>query len=193
MELKFKKLQEDAVLPSYANPNDAGLDLTAVSFTQEFDKSGKLVLVYHTGLSVEIPEGHVGLIFMRSSVSQKSMSMCNAVAVIDCDYKGEILVKFKITTDALPTIYQPGEKIAQLVVMPYPKMEPVIVEELSGEDRGGGFGSTDKKEENEESFIHCFYSLCRRSIQGIRRQRYLCHDQMRNRCLYENNCVGIRR
>ena len=47
MELKFKKLQEDAVLPSYANPNDAGLDLTAISFTQEFDKSGKLVLVYH--------------------------------------------------------------------------------------------------------------------------------------------------
>ena len=65
MELKFKKLQEDAVLPSYANPNDAGLDLTAVSFTQEFDKSGKLVLVYHTGLSVEIPEGYMGLIFMR--------------------------------------------------------------------------------------------------------------------------------
>lgn len=117
MELKFKKLQEDAVLPSYANPNDAGLDLTAISFTQEFDKSGKLVLVYHTGLSVEIPEGHVGLIFMRSSISQRSMSMCNAVGVIDCDYKGEILVKFKITTDALPTIYQPGEKIAQLVVI----------------------------------------------------------------------------
>ena len=145
MKLKFKKLQEDAVLPSYANPNDAGLDLTAISFTQEFDKSGKLVLVYHTGLSVEIPEGHMGLIFMRSSVSQKSMSMCNAVAVIDCDYKGEILLKFKITTDALPTIYQPGEKIAQLVVI------PVIVEELAGEDRGGGFGSTDKKEENEDT------------------------------------------
>ena len=82
MELKFKKLQEDAVLPSYANPNDAGLDLTAISFTQEFDKSGKLVLVYHTGLSVEIPEGHMGLIFMRSSISQRSMSMCNAVGVI---------------------------------------------------------------------------------------------------------------
>ena len=55
------------------------------------------------------------------------------------------------------------------------------------------YPQSDKKEENEESFIHCFYSLCRRSIQGIRRQRYLCHDQMRNRCLYENNCVGIRR
>ena len=88
MELKFKKLQEDAVLPSYANPNDAGLDLTAVSFTQEFDKSG--ILVYHTGLSVEIPEGHMGLIFMRSSVSQRSMSMCNAVGVIDC----KILIVF---------------------------------------------------------------------------------------------------
>lgn len=49
-----------------------------------------------------------------------------------------------------------------------------------------------KKEENEESFLHCFYGLCRRSIQGIRRQRYLCHDQMRNRCLYENDCFGIR-
>lgn len=151
MKLKFKKLQEDAVLPSYANPNAAGLDLTAVSFTQEFDKSGKLVLVYHTGLSVEIPEGHMGLIFMRFSVAQKSMSMCNSVGVLDHGYKNEILVKFKITTDALPTIYQPGERIAQLVVIPYPKMEPVFVEELAGEDRGGGFGSTDKKEENENA------------------------------------------
>lgn len=151
MELKFKKLQEDAVLPSYANPNDAGLDLTAVSFTQELDKSGKLVLCYHTGLSVEIPEGYMGLIFMRSSVSKISMSMCNAVGIIDCDYKDEILVKFKITTDSIPTIYQPGEKIAQLVIMPYPKMEPVIVEELAGENRGGGFGSTDNKEENDKA------------------------------------------
>lgn len=149
MELKFKKLQEDAVLPSYANPNDVGLDLTAVSFTQEFDKSGKLVLVYHTGLSVEIPEGYVGLLFMRSSVSQRSLIMTNAVGIIDPCYKDEILVKFKITTDALPSIYQPDERIAQLVVLPYPKMEPIMVEELAGENRGGGFGSTDNKEDNE--------------------------------------------
>lgn len=152
MELKFKKLQEDAVLPSYANPNDAGLDLTAISFTQEFDKSGKLVLVYHTGLSVEIPEGHVGLIFMRSSVSQKSMSMTNAVAVIDSGYRGELILKFKLTTDALPTIYQPGEKIAQLIIMPYPIIEPTLAEELTESVRGeNGFGSTDKKEENENA------------------------------------------
>ena len=58
-------------------------------------------------------------------------------------------LKFKLTTDALPTIYQPGEKIAQLIIMPYPKIEPVETEELAGEDRGGGFGSSDNKTENE--------------------------------------------
>lgn len=145
MEVKFKKLHNDAVLPSYANPNDAGMDLKAVSFTQEFDKSGKLVLVYHTGLAVEIPQGYMGLIFMRSSVSQKSLCMTNCVDIVDCDYKGEILIKFKITTDALPTIYQPGENIAQMVIMPFPHIEPVFSEVLSGEDRGGGFGSSDNK------------------------------------------------
>lgn len=148
MELKFKKLSEDAVLPSYANDGDAGMDLVATSFTQEFDKSGKLVLVYHTGLAVEIPKGYMGLIFMRSSVCKKSLSMCNAVGIIDFGYRGEILVKFKITTDALPTIYKPGEKVAQLILVPFPKVEPKFVDELSDEDRGGGFGSTDKKKED---------------------------------------------
>lgn len=152
MEVKFKKLKEDAVVPSYAHATDAGLDLTAVSFTQEFDKSGKLVIVYHTGLSVEIPEGYMGLIFMRSSVSQKSISLTNAVGVIDSGYRGEILCKFKITTDALPTIYQPGEKIAQLIILPYPTIEPVVVEELEETERGdNGFGSTDNTMENDTS------------------------------------------
>ena len=144
MDVKFKKLHEDAKIPSYAHDTDAGLDLTAVSFTQEFDKSNKLVLVYHTGLAVEIPEGHVGLIFMRSSVSNKSISLTNAVAVIDSGYRGELLLKYKITTDSLPTIYQPGEKIGQLIIIPYPKINPIEVEELSSSDRNeGGFGSTD--------------------------------------------------
>ena len=144
MDVKFKKLHEDAKIPSYAHDTDAGLDLTAVSFTQEFDKSNKLVLVYHTGLAVEIPEGYVGLIFMRSSVSNKSISLTNAVAVIDSGYRGELLLKYKITTDSLPTIYQPGEKIGQLIIIPYPKINPIEVEELSSSDRNeGGFGSTD--------------------------------------------------
>lgn len=144
MDVKFKKLHDDAKIPSYAHDTDAGLDLTAVSFTQEFDKSNKLVLVYHTGLAVEIPEGYVGLIFMRSSISNKSISLTNAVAVIDSGYRGELLLKYKITTDSLPTIYQPGEKIGQLIIIPYPKINPIETEELSSSDRNeGGFGSTD--------------------------------------------------
>lgn len=144
MDVKFKKLHDDAKIPSYAHDTDAGLDLTAVSFTQEFDKSNKLVLVYHTGLAVEIPEGYVGLIFMRSSISNKSISLTNAVAVIDSGYRGELLLKYKITTDSLPTIYQPGEKIGQLIIIPYPKINPIEAEELSSSDRNeGGFGSTD--------------------------------------------------
>ena len=128
MDVKFKKLHDDAKIPSYAHDTDAGLDLTAVSFTQEFDKSNKLVLVYHTGLAVEIPEGYVGLIFMRSSISDKSISLTNAVAVIDSGYRGELLLKYKITTDSLPTIYQPGEKIGQLIIITYPKINPIEVE-----------------------------------------------------------------
>lgn len=152
MELKFKKLREDAVLPSYAHPTDAGLDLTTIGFTQEFDRSGKMVLVYHTGLAVEIPSGYMGLIFCRSSIAERSVSMTNCVAVIDSGYRGELLVKFKITTDALPTIYKEGEKIAQLVIMPYPTMEPIFVEELTESNRGeGGFGSTDKEEINNNA------------------------------------------
>jgi hypothetical protein len=105
MEVKFKKLTQDAVLPTYANPNDAGLDLTATRFTQEFDKSGKMVLVYHTDLAVEIPEGYVGLVFMRSSVSQRSLSLCNCVGVVDCDYKNEIMCKFKLYFHVIFLLY----------------------------------------------------------------------------------------
>ena len=149
MEVKFKKLSEDAVIPSYANAGDAGMDLTATRFTQEFDKSGKMVLVYHTDLAVEIPEGYVGLLCMRSSVSQKSLMMCNATGVLDAGYRGEIMGKFKLTTDALPTIYQPGEKFAQLVIVPFLTAEITVAEELSEAERNEkGFGSTDNVENN---------------------------------------------
>ena len=83
MELKFKKLHEKAVLPSRSHATDAGLDLTTYGFTQEVDASGKLILVYHTGLAVEIPEGYMGLLFMRSSVANKSLMMTNCVGVVD--------------------------------------------------------------------------------------------------------------
>lgn len=148
MELKFKKMHESAVMPAYAHDTDAGIDLTTIGFSQEFDKSGKMILVYHTGLAVEIPEGHVGLLFMRSSVAERSLVLTNAVGVIDAGYRGELIGKFKITTDALPTVYKEGERILQLIVLPYPKMEITMVEELSKSERGeNGYGSTNETAE----------------------------------------------
>lgn len=153
MKVKFKKLATEAVLPNYANVGDAGLDLVATRFTQEFDRSGKMILVYHTDLAVEIPEGYVGLVFMRSSVAERSVTLTNAVGVIDSGYRGEITAKFKITTDALPTIYQPGEKVIQLVILPYPTIEvEEAVEELSETERGAnGYGSSDATENKVEN------------------------------------------
>ena len=145
MELKFKKLNEKAVLPSRSHATDAGLDLTTYGFTQEVDASGKLVLVYHTGLAVEIPEGHMGLIFMRSSVASKSLTLTNAVGIIDRFFSGEITLKFKVTTDSIPTVYQEGERIGQLVVVPYPQFDPVFVDEIAEGDRGEkGYGSSNE-------------------------------------------------
>lgn len=157
--LKFKKLgvvtqdkdgnpitlESKAVLPTRAHSTDAGYDLTATRITQELDEARKLVLVYHTDLAVEIPEGYVGLIFMRSSVSKTSLTLANAVAVIDSGYRGELILKYKVTTDALPRVYEPGERVGQLVIVPYFAAEPEFVDQLSSTDRGdGGFGSTDK-------------------------------------------------
>ena len=164
--IKFKKLDyvvkdkddnetimpSQGVLPERAHPTDAGLDLTATRLTQEVDASGKLVLVYHTDIAVEIPEGYVGLLFMKSSISKRSIDLVNAVGVIDSDYRGEIMGKFKITTDAIPSVYQHGEKFAQLIIMPIMLGTAEFVDELSETNRGdGGFGSTENKEENNET------------------------------------------
>ena len=161
--IKFKKLDyvikdkdgnettmtSQGILPTRAHSIDAGLDLTATRLTQEVDASGKLILVYHTDIAVEIPEGYVGLLFMKSSVYNRSLTLTNAVGVIDSCYRGEIISKFKITTDAIPSVYQPGEKFAQLVIVPIVLDETEFVDELSNTDRGeGGFGSTENKEEN---------------------------------------------
>lgn len=157
--LKFKKLdvvtqdkdgnpitlESKAVLPTKAHATDAGYDLTATRITQELDEARKLILVYHTDLAVEIPFGYVGLIFMRSSVSKTSLTLANAVGVIDSGYRGELILKYKVTTDALPRVYEPGEKVGQLVLVPCYMSDTEFVSELSSTDRGeGGFGSTDK-------------------------------------------------
>ena len=141
-------VKSEGKLPTRATAGDAGLDLYSTRLTQEVDNSGKLILVYHTDIAVEIPEGYVGLLFMKSGVAKRSVSLCNAVGVIDAGYRGEIMGKFKVTTDAIPTVYQPGEAFAQLVIVPVMILEPTLVEELSSTERGEkGFGEADEKKE----------------------------------------------
>lgn len=175
MEVKIKKLVENAVIPSYAKPGDAGMDLVATS--RIFDKYGNAE--YGTGIAIEIPEGYVGLIFARSSISKKDLSLANAVGVIDSGYRGEIKFKFKptpafidfgssgdkyginidsetfdyiglcggIEKDSVDAcIYEVGDKIGQIIIMPYPTISFVEVDKLSETERGdGGFGHTDNK------------------------------------------------
>ena len=151
MIVKIKKLHKDAVIPQYAKSGDAGVDLTAVSI--EFnEKLG--CITYDTGLSVEIPEGYVGLIFPRSSIYKTIHSLSNSVGVIDSGYRGSIKFNFRdafYPTGDLedrwnkfnPDFYNVGDRIGQLVIIPYPKIQFEEVEELSETDRSdGGFGST---------------------------------------------------
>lgn len=144
MELKFKKLSDKAVIPAKAHATDAGLDLTAVSISTKINECGQLMIVYHTGLAVEIPEGYVGLLFPRSSVYKKALTQTNSVGVIDSGYRGEIMAVYKTTTDVIPAVYKEGDRFAQLVIVPCPDMTVVEAEELSASDRDeNGFGSSD--------------------------------------------------
>jgi dUTP pyrophosphatase len=138
MKVKVMKLDAGAIIPKYAKPGDAGMDLYAV--TQTFDKHGNYV--YGTGLAMEIPEGYVGLIFPRSSISKTAHYLRNAVGVIDSGYRGEIIFKFAINTHNAP-VYEIGERIGQMIIMPYPEVEFEESFELSKTERGkGGYGST---------------------------------------------------
>lgn len=137
MNVKIKKLIENATIPSYSKNGDAGLDLVATSVKYE-----KGNFVYGTGIALEIPEGYVGLIYPRSSISKYDLMLCNHVGVIDSNYRGELLLKFKTTRD-FPKIFIVGDRIAQLIIVPYPKISLIQVEELSESNRGDkGFGSS---------------------------------------------------
>lgn len=142
LKVKIKKLVKEAVIPAYSKPGDAGLDLVATSIkVEDHNKYG--YFEYGTGLAVEIPQGYVGLIFPRSSISNTGMMLTNSVGVIDSGYRGEIKARFKYISGT-PS-YNVGDKIAQLIIIPYPSVEFEEVEELSNTDRGeGGFGSTGK-------------------------------------------------
>ena len=150
MIVKIKLLNERAVVPSYAHNTDAGLDLVATS--RIYDKDGNIT--YGTGVAVEIPEGYVGLVFPRSSISKKDLALSNSVGVIDSGYRGEIFAKFKPTLSVYaesfgrqlaPRQYEIGERVAQLIILPYPHIDFSVVDDLSSSERGaGGYGSTGK-------------------------------------------------
>ena len=150
MKVQIKKLHKDAVIPAYAKEGDAGLDFTAVNISK--DNVGNIT--YHTGLAIEIPEGYVGLLFPRSSISKKQQFLTNGVGVLDSGYRGEIMAKFKPVMGSYETIlelfesneYEIGDRVVQLLIIPYPQIELEEVEELSDTERGyGGFGSTNHK------------------------------------------------
>lgn len=138
--LKFKKLHPEAVIPKRATPYDAGLDLTAIS--SHYDALN-MVYDYGFGLAIEIPDGHVGLIFPRSSIYKTNMTLSNAVGVIDAKYRGELRAKFSCRQTQDNSPYNVGERVAQLVIVKYETLNPIEVDELNmSEDRGGGYGST---------------------------------------------------
>ena len=138
MKVKVMKIDAAAVIPKYAKNGDAGMDLHAVSFGIDQNNN----YVYGTGLAMEIPEGHVGLIFPRSSISKTAHSLRNAVGVIDSGYRGELIFKFDINTHNSP-VYEIGDRVGQIVILPYPEIEFDEVFELSKTARGkGGYGST---------------------------------------------------
>lgn len=140
MKVHIKKLSENAVIPSYAKPGDAGMDLTVTRIINKYDDTK---VTYGFGLALEIPEGFLGLVFPRSSVKNYSIMLSNSVGVIDSEYRGEVMATFNKLGNG--DIYQIGDRAAQLIILPYPSIEFEEVDNLSDTERGtGGFGSSGK-------------------------------------------------
>jgi dUTP pyrophosphatase len=139
LQVAIKKLHSYAVIPSYAKPGDAGLDITATSVIS----NTTFEVTYGTGLAIEIPTDHVGLLFPRSSIRKYDLQLSNSVGVIDSGYRGEIQFTFNKTQGLDSMKYKIGDRIGQLVILPYPQIQLVEEQQLSDTERGkGGFGSS---------------------------------------------------
>jgi dUTP pyrophosphatase len=139
MNVGIKKLLPNASIPQYSKLGDAGMDLVITSIISE-DISQ---ITYGYGISLEIPDDYVGLVFPRSSVKNFTIILSNCVGVIDSGYRGEIMTTFKKTNPENDILYKVGDRGAQIIILPYPKINFVEKEELSETQRGeGGFGST---------------------------------------------------
>ena len=142
--VNIKKLDPGAVIPTYGSAFAAGADLYALSDEPLTIEPNSTVFV-HTGLAIELPVGFAGLVYARSGLAcKRDLAPANKVGVIDCDYRGEIMVAMHNHGTA-PQTLEPGERIAQLVITPYITAEFVECEALSDTVRGeGGFGSSGK-------------------------------------------------
>jgi dUTP pyrophosphatase len=141
MQVKIKKLSSDAIIPTYAKASDAGLDLVATSIVSATPTQ----ITYGLGISLEIPNGFMGLVFPRSSIRNYDLALTNSVGVIDSGYRGELQATFHKTKGLESKIYEVGERVVQIIIIPHPSIEFQEVEELTNTERGeGGFGSTGK-------------------------------------------------
>ena len=143
--MKIKKLNENAIIPTYGTEYSAGADLYACTEEDITINSGETKLI-KTGIAIEIPVGYAGFIYARSGLaSKKGLAPANKVGVIDADYRGEIMVALYNQSNE-PQVIAAKERIAQLVIAPFLKVEFEEVDELTETVRGaGGFGSTGTK------------------------------------------------
>lgn len=150
MKVRIKKLSTTVKTPYYSTDGAAGLDFYAQDIKYIYEESkhqyslDKLkYLEYGTGIAIEIPSGHVGLMFPRSSITDKELTLGNSVGVIDSDYRGEIKFRFKKDNAFTTNEYKVGEKIGQLLIVPIPAIELLEVNELTDTKRSSdGYGST---------------------------------------------------
>lgn len=145
MRVNIKRLNENAVIPTYGSAYAAGADLYACMDESKAIEAGQTVMI-PTGIAMEIPVGYVGLVYARSGLAcKKGLAPANKVGVIDADYRGEIMVALHNHSTEAITI-DAKERIAQMVIAPFLTAEYEEVEELSDTVRGeGGFGSTGTK------------------------------------------------
>ena len=154
MKVRIKKLNELAVIPSYAKDGDAGMDVIATSIISDTPTQ----ITYGLGIALEIPYGFVGLVFPRSSIRKTGLQLSNSVGVIDSGYRGELQATFnklfggeamydemKVKEIQPNDFYKVGDRVAQIMIIPHPPIEFEEAAELSDTERGeGGFGSTGK-------------------------------------------------
>lgn len=159
--VKYKKLSEDAQIPTKISKDSAGMDLVVTDVEYDYDTK---TYCYHTGLAMEIPSGYVGLLFPKSSIYNQNLTLANCVGVIDADYRGEVMARFKgdceyykierknnnlfafLFGEKHPKIYKVGEKVVQLIIVRIPDVTLQEIDNVTSTERGtNGFGQMDEQ------------------------------------------------